>query len=149
MWSLIAPLASSLSACGSSLLSALGYDVRTTFLGSAASAAAMANTATRQMKAFGNTRSMRYQVSVCGEGAVPSRRGSAAAAAGVACWGGALERVATLPGLGFSRVAPEQYDFLRVESRRGRPAVRAFLAALRDPATRARIAALGMQPSDA
>ena len=35
-------------------------------------------------------------------------------------------------GLGFLPLAPEHYDFLLVESRRGQPAVQAFLAALRD-----------------
>jgi putative molybdopterin biosynthesis protein len=56
--------------------------------------------------------------------------------------------VARLYGLGFLAVAPEHYDFLLVESRRERPAVQAFLAALREPATRERIAALGMRPAD-
>ena len=51
-------------------------------------------------------------------------------------------------GLGFLPLAPEHYDFLLVESRRERPAVQAFLAALRDAATRERIRALGMQPVD-
>jgi len=60
-------------------------------------------------------------------------------------WGIAIEPVAKLYGLGFLAVAPEHYDFLLVESRRERPAVQAFLAALRDEGTRARIAALGMQ----
>jgi putative molybdopterin biosynthesis protein len=45
-------------------------------------------------------------------------------------------------------VSPEHYDFLLVQSRRGRPPVQAFVAALHDPVTRARIAALGMQPAD-
>jgi putative molybdopterin biosynthesis protein len=62
-------------------------------------------------------------------------------------WGVAIEPVAKLYGLGFLPVAPEHYDFLLVEARRERPAVQAFLASLRDPATRARIAALGMQPA--
>jgi putative molybdopterin biosynthesis protein len=62
-------------------------------------------------------------------------------------WGVAIEPVAKLYGLGFLPVAPEHYDFLLVESRRDRPAVQAFLAALRDPATRERISALGMQPA--
>ena len=53
-----------------------------------------------------------------------------------------------LYGLGFLPLSPEHYDFLLVESRMERPAVRAFLAALREPAMRARIAALGMKPSD-
>ena len=63
-------------------------------------------------------------------------------------WGLAIEPVARMYGLGFLAVAPEHYDFLVVESRRERPAVEAFLAALRDDATRARILALGMQPAE-
>ena len=76
-----------------------------------------------------------------------------AVAAGIAQnradWGIAIAPVAKLYGLGFLPVAPEHYDFLLVESRRDRPAVQAFLAALHDDATRARILALGMQPADA
>ena len=63
-------------------------------------------------------------------------------------WGLAIEPVARLYGLGFIPVAPEHYDFLLVEKRRERPAVQAFLAALRDEGVRARIRALGMQPAD-
>jgi putative molybdopterin biosynthesis protein len=63
-------------------------------------------------------------------------------------WGVAIEPVARMYGLGFLPLAPEHYDFLLVESRRERPAVQAFLAALRDGATRERIKALGMQPAD-
>jgi putative molybdopterin biosynthesis protein len=63
-------------------------------------------------------------------------------------WGLAIAPVATLYGLGFLPVAPEHYDFLVVEERRERPAVQAFLAALRDEATRERIRALGMEPAD-
>jgi putative molybdopterin biosynthesis protein len=73
---------------------------------------------------------------------------AAAIAQGRADWGLAIEPVAKLYGLGFLPVAPEHYDFLLVEKRRERPAVQAFLAALRDPTTRARITALGMQPAD-
>jgi putative molybdopterin biosynthesis protein len=73
---------------------------------------------------------------------------AAAIAQGRADWGVAIEPVAKLYGLGFLPLAPEHYDFLVVESRLGRPAVRAFLAALRDDAVRARISALGMQPAD-
>jgi putative molybdopterin biosynthesis protein len=73
---------------------------------------------------------------------------AAAVAQGRADWGIAIETVARLYGLEFLPVAPEHYDFLLVETRRGRPAVAAFLAALRDPAVRARIAALGMVPAD-
>jgi len=73
---------------------------------------------------------------------------AAAIAQARADWGVAIEPVAKLYGLGFLPVAPEHYDFLVVESRRERPAVSAFLAALRDPETRSAIAALGMQPAD-
>jgi len=73
---------------------------------------------------------------------------AAAIAQGRADWGLAIEPVARLYGLGFLPVAPEHYDFLLVESRRERPAVRAFLEALRDTAVRERIVALGMQPAD-
>ena len=73
---------------------------------------------------------------------------AAAIAQNRADWGVAIEPVAKLYGLGFLPVAPEHYDFLLVESRRERPAVRAFLAALRDDTTRERIAALGMRPAD-
>jgi putative molybdopterin biosynthesis protein len=73
---------------------------------------------------------------------------AASIAQGRADWGVAIEPVARLYGLGFLPLAPEHYDFLVVDKRRERPAVRAFLAALRDEATRARIAALGMQPAD-
>jgi putative molybdopterin biosynthesis protein len=73
---------------------------------------------------------------------------AASVAQGRADWGLAIEPMAKLYGLGFLPVSLEQYDFLVVESRQDRPAVQAFLVALRDPATRARIAALGMQPAD-
>ena len=73
---------------------------------------------------------------------------AASIAQGRADWGVAIEPVAKLYGLGFLPVAPEHYDFLVVESRRDRPAVRTFLAALRDETTRARILAIGMVPSD-
>jgi putative molybdopterin biosynthesis protein len=73
---------------------------------------------------------------------------AASIAQGRADWGVAIEPVAKLYGLGFLPVAPEHYDFLVVESRRERPAVRAFIDALRDEATRARILALGMVPAD-
>jgi putative molybdopterin biosynthesis protein len=61
-------------------------------------------------------------------------------------WGVAIEPVARLYGLAFLPIAPEQYDFLLVEARRDRPAVRGFLEVLRDEPTRARIRALGMEP---
>jgi putative molybdopterin biosynthesis protein len=74
---------------------------------------------------------------------------AAAVAQGRADWGIAIEPVARLYGLGFLPITPEHYDFLLVDSRRERPAVQAFLAAMREPETRARIAALGMRPADA
>ena len=72
---------------------------------------------------------------------------AAAVAQGRADWGIAIETVARLYGLGFLPIAPEDYDFLLVEGHRDRPAVRAFLAALHDQATRERIRALGMRPA--
>ena len=74
---------------------------------------------------------------------------AAAVAQRRADWGIAIESVARLYGLAFLPIAPEDYDFLLVESRRERAAVVAFLAALRDETVRAKIRALGMQPSDA
>jgi putative molybdopterin biosynthesis protein len=62
-------------------------------------------------------------------------------------WGVAIEPVAHMYGLSFLPIAPEHYDFLLVEARRERPAVQAFLQALRDEATRSRIRALGMEPA--
>jgi putative molybdopterin biosynthesis protein len=73
---------------------------------------------------------------------------AAAVAQSRADWGVAIEPVARLYGLGFLPLAPEEYDFLLVEARRERPAVQAFLAALREEATRERIRALGMLPAD-
>src|SRR5262249_12464103 len=73
---------------------------------------------------------------------------AAAIAQGRADWGLAIEPVAKLYGLGFLPVAPEHYDFLLVEKRRDRPAVQAFLAALRDEDVRERIRAIGMQPAE-
>jgi putative molybdopterin biosynthesis protein len=73
---------------------------------------------------------------------------AAAVAQARADWGVAIEPVARMYGLGFLPLSPEDYDFLIVDSRRDRPAVQAFLASLRDPRTRDRIRALGMQPSD-
>jgi putative molybdopterin biosynthesis protein len=74
---------------------------------------------------------------------------AAAVAQGRADWGIAISTVAQLYGLGFLPIAPEDYDFLLVESRRDRPAVQAFLAALRDGTVREKIRALGMRPADA
>ena len=72
---------------------------------------------------------------------------AAAVAQGRADWGVAIASVAAMYGLGFLPLSPENYDFLLVVSRREQPAVAAFLAALRDPDVRARIATLGMTPA--
>jgi putative molybdopterin biosynthesis protein len=74
---------------------------------------------------------------------------AAAVAQGRADWGVAIAPVAELYGLGFLPIAPEDYDFLVVASRRERPAVQAFLAALRHDGVRGKIRALGMRPADA
>jgi putative molybdopterin biosynthesis protein len=74
---------------------------------------------------------------------------AAAVAQGRADWGIAIEPVAKMYGLGFLPIAPEDYDFLLVESRCERLAVQAFLAALRCETVRERIRSLGMRPADA
>jgi putative molybdopterin biosynthesis protein len=72
---------------------------------------------------------------------------AAAVAQARADWGVAIEPVARMYGLGFLPLAPEHYDFLLIDSRRERPAVQAFVAALRDRRVKERIDALGMQPA--
>jgi putative molybdopterin biosynthesis protein len=74
---------------------------------------------------------------------------AAAVAQRRADWGIAIESVARLYGLAFLPIAPEDYDFLVVESRRERAPVAAFLAALRDETVREKIRALGMRPAEA
>ena len=73
---------------------------------------------------------------------------AAAVAQNRADWGVAIEPVARMYGLSFLPIAPEEYDFVLREDRRNRPAVQAFLAALRDEATRTRIRVLGMKLPD-
>jgi putative molybdopterin biosynthesis protein len=73
---------------------------------------------------------------------------AAAVAQNRADWGIAIATVAELYGLDFLPIAPEHYDFLMIENRRDRPAVKAFLAALAEPETQARITALGMTPAE-
>jgi putative molybdopterin biosynthesis protein len=72
---------------------------------------------------------------------------AAAIAQSRADWGLAIEPVAKMYGLGFLPVAPEHYDFLVAQKPRAHTAVAAFLAALKDEGTRARIRALGMEPA--
>jgi putative molybdopterin biosynthesis protein len=73
---------------------------------------------------------------------------AAAVAQGRADWGIAISSVAGLYGLAFLPIAPEHYDFLLVEGRRERPAVQAFLTALRDEKVREKIRVLGMRFAD-
>jgi putative molybdopterin biosynthesis protein len=73
---------------------------------------------------------------------------AAAVAQRRADWGIAIDSVARLYDLAFIPIAPEDYDFLLVESRRERPAVAAFVAALRDENVREKIRAFGMRPAD-
>lgn len=73
---------------------------------------------------------------------------AAAVAQGRADWGICIEAVARLYALEFVPIAPEHYDFLLVEKRHDRPAVQAFLMALRNPAVRERIRTLGMSLSE-
>ncbi len=64
---------------------------------------------------------------------------------GRADWGVAIEPAANLYGLAFLTLAPEQYDFLLIESRSKREAVLTFLKALKNQKVKERIRALGME----
>jgi putative molybdopterin biosynthesis protein len=70
---------------------------------------------------------------------------AAAVAQGRADWGVAISNVAGAYGLGFLPLAEEHYDFFLPEDRAARPAVVAFLEALRSPSLRGRLAALGFR----
>jgi putative molybdopterin biosynthesis protein len=72
---------------------------------------------------------------------------AAAVAQRRADWGVCIEPVARMYGLSFLPIAPEEYDFLLLQARSDRPAVKAFLTVLRDETTRARIRSLGMEPA--
>ncbi len=72
---------------------------------------------------------------------------AAAVAQSRADWGVCIAPVARMYALSFLPIAPEEYDFLLRVDRRDRPAVQAFLDALREEKTRARIRALGMEPT--
>jgi putative molybdopterin biosynthesis protein len=71
---------------------------------------------------------------------------AAAVAQGRADWGVAIEPVARAYGLGFLALRAEQYDFVVPRARRNRPAVRAFIDVLAEPATRRALAERGFQP---
>ena len=68
-------------------------------------------------------------------------------AQGRADWGVAIASVARAYGLGFLPLADEVYDFFLPEARADRPAVAAFLAALRSETVRARLIGLGFTPA--
>jgi putative molybdopterin biosynthesis protein len=60
---------------------------------------------------------------------------AAAIAAGTADWGVCIENVARASGLTFRFLAEEKFDFVVPRARGERPAVRAFVALLQEPAT--------------
>jgi putative molybdopterin biosynthesis protein len=72
---------------------------------------------------------------------------AAAVAQGRADWGVTLAPVARAYGLGFLPLGPEHYDFALVAARRDRPAVRAFLDALRNPEAVRALRDLGFDPA--
>jgi len=81
----------------------------------------------------------------------PKSHNAVAAAVGQhrADWGMTIAPVAHAAGLGFIPLAEEHYDFAVVTSRKHRPAVQAFLAALRSPESRAALAQAGFRPATA
>jgi putative molybdopterin biosynthesis protein len=72
---------------------------------------------------------------------------AAAVAQRRADWGMTIAPVADANGLGFIPFAEEHYDFALVIARRSRPAVQAFLAALRSEASRKALQAAGFRPA--
>ncbi|QPC95438.1 molybdopterin biosynthesis protein [Mesorhizobium sp. INR15] len=62
-------------------------------------------------------------------------------------WGITIEPVARAAGLGFIALTEEHYDFVLVSTRKSRPAVQAFLAALQSPAGRVAIEEAGFRPA--
>lgn len=68
---------------------------------------------------------------------------AAAVHQGRADWGIAIDTVARAYGLGFIALQEEHYDFVVPAARAQRPAVRAFVALLAEPAMRQRLAELG------
>jgi putative molybdopterin biosynthesis protein len=72
---------------------------------------------------------------------------AAAVAQHRADWGMTIAPVADANGLGFIPFAEEHYDFALVTARKSRPAVQAFLAALRSEASRRALQAAGFRPA--
>ena len=72
---------------------------------------------------------------------------AAAVAQRRADWGMAIAPVAAANGLGFIPFTEEHYDFALVTARRSRPAVQAFLAALRSEESRRALQQAGFRPA--
>jgi putative molybdopterin biosynthesis protein len=72
---------------------------------------------------------------------------AAAVAQHRADWGMTIAPVAHASGLGFIPLAEEHYDFALVAARKDRPAVRAFLDALRSEAARTALTRAGFRPA--
>ncbi len=73
---------------------------------------------------------------------------AAAVTQGRADWGVAIEPVTRASGLGFLPVRQEQYDFVIPRARRERPAVRAFVELLKEPAVRRELARRGFTTTE-
>jgi putative molybdopterin biosynthesis protein len=72
---------------------------------------------------------------------------AAAVAQHRADWGMTIAPVAHASGLGFIPLAEEHYDFALVQARKDRPAVRAFLDALKSEEARAALTQAGFRPA--
>ncbi|MEP9374379.1 molybdopterin biosynthesis protein [Mesorhizobium sp. KR1-2] len=72
---------------------------------------------------------------------------AAAVLQGRADWGVTIAPVAKAAGLGFIPLTEEHYDFALVSVRRDRPAVQAFLIALRSPEVRRALEDAGFRPA--
>ena len=72
---------------------------------------------------------------------------AAAVAQHRADWGMTIAPVAHASGLGFIPLAEEHYDFALVAARKDRPAVRAFLGALKSEEARAALTRAGFRPA--
>jgi putative molybdopterin biosynthesis protein len=72
---------------------------------------------------------------------------AAAVAQQRADWGVTIAPVAHAAGLGFIPLTEEHYDFALVSERKQRPAVQAFVAALRSPELHAALERAGFKPA--
>lgn len=72
---------------------------------------------------------------------------AAAVVQGRADWGVTIAPVARATGLVFTALTEEHYDFALVSTRKSRPAVQAFLAALQSPASRTAMEEAGFRPA--